>query len=149
MLSWEIKNFEELSLSELYEVMRIRAEIFVKEQNCAYNDLDNKDNIAKHLLAKEKNKIIAYARIFKEGDFYEEKMAIGRILVSEKKRKEKIGHKLVQKGIDYCKQNYPNKVIKISAQSQLREFYKKIGFVYKGETYLEDGIPHSSMYFFY
>ena len=69
MLSWEIKNFEELSLSELYEVMRIRAEIFVKEQNCAYNDLDNKDNIAKHCLAKEKNKIIAYARIFKEGDF--------------------------------------------------------------------------------
>ena len=89
MLSWEIKNFEELSLSELYEVMRIRAEIFVNEQNCAYNDLDNKDNIAKHILVKEKNKIIAYARIFKEGDFYEGKTAIGRILVSEKKRKEK------------------------------------------------------------
>ena len=146
MLSWQIKNYNELSKEELYDILRIRAKIFVVEQNCPYNDLDNKDNTAKHVIGKEGNKIIAYARIFKEGDFYKKNTSIGRILVCVEKRKKKIGNTLVEKSINFCKKNYPGKEIKISAQSHLKIFYQKLGFVYKGETYLEDGIPHCSMY---
>ena len=146
MLSWQIKNYNELSQEELYDILRIRAKIFVVEQNCPYNDLDNKDNIAKHVIGKEGKKIIAYARIFKEGDFYKKNTSIGRILVCGEKRKKKIGNELVEKSINFCKKNYPGKEIKISAQSHLKNFYQKLGFVYKGETYLEDGIPHCSMY---
>ena len=146
MLSWQIKSYNKLSQEELYEVLRIRAKIFVVEQNCPYNDLDNKDSVAKHVIGREGNKIIAYARIFKEGDFYEKNTSIGRILVCGEKRKKKIGNTLVEKSINFCKKNYPGKEIKISAQFHLKRFYQKLGFVYKGETYLEDGIPHCSMY---
>ena len=89
MLSWQIKSYNKLSQEELYEVLRIRAKIFVVEQNCPYNDLDNKDSAAKHVIGREGNKIIAYARIFKEGDFYEKNTSIGRILVCGEKRKKK------------------------------------------------------------
>ncbi|MDG2147867.1 MAG: GNAT family N-acetyltransferase [Flavobacteriaceae bacterium] len=146
MLYWQIKSYNKLSQEELYDILRIRAKIFVVEQNCPYNDLDKKDNIAKHVIGKEGNKIIAYARIFKEGDFYEKNTSIGRILVCGEKRKKKIGHTLVEKSINFCKKNYPGKEIKISSQSHLKRFYQKLGFVYKGEAYLEDGIPHCSMY---
>ena len=133
MLTWHIKSFKELSQEELYEALKIRAEIFVVEQNCPYNDLDNKDNIAKHVLGKE-------------GDFYTDHASIGRILISGEKREKKIGNELVEKSINYCKENFPGAEIKISAQFHLKSFYQKAGFVYKGETYLEDGIPHCSMY---
>ena len=146
MLTWHIKSFKELSQEELYEALKIRAEIFVVEQNCPYNDLDNKDHIAKHVLGKEGEKIVAYSRIFKEGDFYKGHASIGRILISGEKRKKKIGNELVEKSINYCKENFPGAEIKISAQFHLKSFYQKAGFVYKGETYLEDGIPHCSMY---
>ncbi len=146
MLYCKIKSYNELSHEELYDILRIRAKIFVVEQNCPYNDLDNKDNIAKHVIGKDGNKIIAYARIFKEGDFYKKNTSIGRILVCVEKRKKKIGNTLVEKSINFCKKNYPGKEIKISAQSHLKIFYQKLGVVYKGETYLEDGIPHCSMY---
>ena len=146
MLAWEIKKFNELTQEDLYALLRIRAKIFVEEQNCPYNDLDGKDNIAKHVIGKEKEKIIAYARIFAPGDFYEKCSSIGRILVRNEKRQKKIGVKLVEKCISFCKENYPNETIKISAQKHLKQFYETLGFIYKGKPYLEDGIPHCSMY---
>ncbi len=148
MLTWETKNFKELTQEDLYEVLRIRAKIFVEEQSCPYNDLDGKDKLAQHVIAKEKERIVAYARIFAPGDFYEKCSSIGRILVRNEKRQKKIGVKLVEKCIFFCRENYPKETIKISAQKHLKNFYKKLGFVDKKENYLEDGIPHCSMYLF-
>ena len=146
MLTWCIKSFKELSKEELYDALKIRAEIFILEQNCPYNDLDSKDNKARHVLGKEGDEIVAYSRIFKEGDFYKKHASIGRILVRGDKRGKKIGNELVQKSVNYCKENFPGAEIKISAQFHLKSLYQNAGFVYKGETYLEDGIPHCSMY---
>lgn len=147
MLVWETKKFQEISKEELYEILCIRGKIFVVEQNCVYNDLDNKDFLATHLTGREKGKLVAYARVFKPGDYYEKHSSIGRILVVEEKRNLKIGRQAVEESVFFCKKNFPEEPIKISAQAHLKKFYQQCGFIDKGESYLEDGIPHRAMYY--
>ena len=141
---WKQKKWEELNKKNLHEILQIRSEVFIVEQKCVYQDIDNKDPKAIHLYGKIKNKIVAYSRIFNEGDFYKE-ISFGRALVLKNQRGKGLGDELVQKSIEIIKVNWPNKKVKISAQAHLNNFYKKHGFIEKGKEYLEDGIPHVSM----
>ena len=138
---WEIKEWSELSTIETENIFSLRSEVFVVEQECVYQDIDGKDQKAKHVLGKKNSEIIAYARIFKPGDYFKE-ASFGRAVVKKSERGKGIGHELVVNSI----KNIPEDEIKISAQSYLKGFYGKHGFVAKGEEYLEDGIPHTAMY---
>lgn len=139
-----IKKFNELSTHELYAVLQLRAEVFVVEQDCVYQDLDNKDLDAYHMLGVLDTKIVAYARIFKPGDYFLES-SIGRIVVKKEFRKFQYGYKLVVNSIQFIENNFQQNTILISAQSYLTKFYNSLGFTQVGEEYLEDGIPHIKM----
>ena len=139
-----IKKFNELTTQELYDMLQLRSEVFVVEQDCVYQDLDYKDQLAFHILGVLGNQIVAYARIFKSGDYFL-KPSIGRIVVKEEFRKFNHGYQLVSKSINFIENNLQESKILISAQSYLTKFYNSLGFIKIGEEYLEDGIPHIKM----
>ena len=139
-----VKKFSELSIEELYQILRLRSEVFVVEQDCVYQDLDNKDQISVHIFIKEKNEIVAYTRIFKSGDYYKNP-SIGRVVVSKKNRGKELGKKIMISSIDYIQENLKGDKIELSAQKYLDKFYKDLDFYKIGEDYLEDGIPHQRM----
>jgi len=139
-----IKKFNELTPQELYDILQLRSEVFVVEQDCVYQDLDNKDQDAFHVLGVLDNEIVAYARIFKPGDYFLES-SIGRIVVKKEFRKFQYGYKLVENSIQFIENNLQQNTILISAQSYLTKFYNSLGFIRVGEEYLEDGIPHIKM----
>ena len=116
-----IKNFQDLSNTEIYQILRLRSEVFVVEQECIYQDIDNKDKKAVHIFLKEKNEIIAYSRVFKEKEYFENP-SIGRVVVANKRRMYGIGKKIMNISIDYIKQNIKAKSIEISAQNILKNF---------------------------
>ncbi len=139
-----IKTFQELTSTELYAILRLRSEVFVVEQDCVYQDLDNKDEKALHLYFIKYNKIIAYTRIFGPGDYFKE-ASIGRVVVQKSYRKDGYGHQLMEVSIQTIKEKYNTKKITISAQVYLQKFYESHSFKQVGEEYLEDGIPHIKM----
>ena len=141
---FNIKRFNELSTHELYVILQLRSEVFVVEQDCVYQDLDNKDLDAYHVLGVLDKEIVAYARIFKPGDYFLES-SIGRIVVKKEFRKFQYGYKLVENSIQFIENNLQQNTILISAQSYLTKFYNSLGFIRVGEEYLEDGIPHIKM----
>jgi len=140
----EIKSFNELSTLELYKILRLRAAVFVVEQNCVYQDIDDKDLKALHIIAYKNQEIIGYTRIFKAGDYFEHP-SIGRVVVSETERAYGYGHDLMKKSVEALENIFTATSIKISAQSYLKHFYENHGFRQIGEEYLEDGIPHMAM----
>ena len=140
------KIFSELDKEELYQILRLRSEVFVVEQDCVYQDIDNKDQKAIHLFYKEEEEIIGYTRIFKKGDYYENP-SIGRVVVSKNKRGKDLGKEIMLESMKYIKNNIKAEKIELSAQMYLDTFYKDLGFYSKGEQYLEDGIPHQRMFF--
>ena len=140
-----IKNFQDLSNTEIYQILRLRSEVFVVEQECIYQDIDNKDKKAVHIFLKEKNEIIAYSRVFKEKEYFENP-SIGRVVVANKRRMYGVGKKIMNISINYIKQNIKAKNIEISAQKYLKKFYSNFGFVQQGDEYLEDNIPHLRMF---
>jgi ElaA protein len=144
MLKIIIKPFNELSPQELYAILQLRSAVFVVEQDCVYQDLDGKDEKAIHLLGFKNGKIIAYTRIFKSGDYFEE-ASIGRVVVAKEARQHKFGYDIMNASIDYIKNELKQSVIKISAQAYLKRFYNSFGFKEIGEEYLEDDIPHIAM----
>lgn len=145
-MKYNYYKFKELSVDDIYHILRLRSEVFVIEQNCIYQDIDRKDLEAIHVLVKEEYKLIGYARILKKGISYENYSSIGRVVVKKKERHKAVGKKLMRFSVKKCLELYPKDAIKISAQTYLKNFYIDQGFVYKGEDYLEDGIPHCAMY---
>lgn len=143
-LVWSIDKFENLDTAKLYKILRLRAEVFVLEQNAAYLDLDNKDQKAIHIQIYHDNNLCAYCRIFKRGDYFEN-ASIGRVVVAPEYRLNKYGHILMEKAINTLKEEWQETQITISAQSHLKDFYMSHGFVQTSDTYLEDGIPHIEM----
>ncbi|MCG2417489.1 GNAT family N-acetyltransferase [Aequorivita sp. F47161] len=143
-MEFEVKNFEELSRKELYEILQLRSEIFVVEQDCVYQDIDGKDQRALHVMGWKDGILVAYARCFKAGDYFDE-AAIGRILVRENYRKLGYGHQITKVSIEAIKEKYKANTIKISAQIYLVIFYQSHGFKTIGDRYMEDGIPHIAM----
>ncbi|WP_298224198.1 GNAT family N-acetyltransferase [Flavobacterium sp.] len=143
-LKWKIKRFTELSVNELYDLLQLRSEVFVVEQNCVYQDIDGKDRKALHLMGEYDSKIVAYARLFAAGDYFEE-ASIGRVVIGTKYRDRKWGHELMREAIVGIEANFHTKKITISAQLYLQKFYESHGFEVTSETYLEDDIPHIQM----
>ncbi len=139
-----VKRFNELSTEELYKILRLRSEVFVVEQDCVYQDVDNKDQKALHVVGEKDGEIVAYTRIFKPGDYFDN-VSIGRVVVSQDQRKYGLGKQIMQASLAAIDQKFPNKAIEISAQSYLLKFYTELGFNAFGEEYLEDGIPHRRM----
>ena len=141
---WQIKRFNELSLQELYSILQLRSEVFVVEQNCVYQDIDGKDEKALHLIGEIEGKIVAYARLFKPNDYFEN-ASIGRVITKEEVRNLKLGHQLMLNAIAGIKNFFNEEKITISAQLYLKKFYESHGFIQTSEMYLEDDIPHIEM----
>jgi len=140
-----MKTFDELTTRELYEILRLRSEIFVVEQDCVYQDVDRKDYGSLHLYIKEGSEIVAYIRVLKAGVAYENMASIGRIIVKKEARGKNYARTLINKGIEYIKDELKEEKIKIQAQEYLLKFYGSFGFKRVSETYLEDGLPHVDM----
>lgn len=141
---FEIKSFKTLSLSELYQILQLRSEVFVVEQNCVYQDIDGKDEKALHLLGVYDGVLVAYARLFQPGDYFEF-ASIGRVIVKQEYRDKKWGHDLIREAIKGISEQFGTSEITISAQLYLQRFYENHGFVQTSEMYLEDDIPHIEM----
>ncbi|WP_081208179.1 GNAT family N-acetyltransferase [Salegentibacter sediminis] len=139
-----IKTFEEFSLNELYQVLQLRSEVFVVEQDCVYQDIDGKDQRALHILGYKDDVLVAYTRCFDKGIYFEE-AAIGRVIVKENYRKFGYGHEIIEASIKAIQERFKTNKIKLSAQRYLIDFYESHGFKSIGEGYLEDGIPHIAM----
>jgi len=143
-IQFQIKPFNELSVAELYQVLQLRSEVFVVEQNCVYQDIDGKDSKALHLLGVYEGTIVAYSRIFAPG-YYFDNASIGRVVINANYRDRKWGHSLIEAAIAGVKEHYSQDAITISAQLYLKKYYEGHGFVQEGEEYLEDDIPHIRM----
>ena len=139
-----IKSFSELTTSELYQILRLRSEVFVVEQDCVYQDVDDKDQQAIHLFISDDKEVIAYTRIFAPG-LYFKSSSIGRVVVSSEHRKGSLGHQIMDASIKAVQQKFNTSKITISAQTYLKNFYESHGFIKEGNEYLEDGIPHIKM----
>jgi ElaA protein len=143
-LEWYVKSFEKLSVQELYDILKLRSEIFVVEQNCSYLDMDGKDVLALHLLGSIDGKIVAYCRLFKAGITFEN-ASIGRVVVDANYRNKKWGQELMRQAIAGIELHFVEKQITIGAQLYLQKFYESFGFVQTSAMYLEDAIPHIEM----
>jgi ElaA protein len=143
-MNFKIKLFNEFTIYELYQILQLRSEVFVVEQDCVYQDLDFKDQKAVHVYGVKNEKIVAYTRIFKPGDYFDN-ASIGRVVVAALERKYGFGHDLIKASIKAVKTHFKVDKITISAQVYLKKFYESHGFKQVGEGYLEDGIPHIKM----
>lgn len=143
-MNWTIKTFGELTTEELYEILKLRAEVFVVEQDCVYQDLDEKDKKAYHLFTQSDGEVVAYLRILQKGVSYPE-VAIGRVVTKITHRRKGLAREMMQKAIGYIEHELHESAIRISAQKYLLEFYKSLGFEVISEVYLEDGIEHVEM----
>lgn len=136
-----IKSTDELTSQELLTILQIRTAVFVVEQNCPYQEVDEADRQALHVCLEEDGKIKAYARILAADD----QIHFGRVLVVKEYRGQQLGRKIVEKTLKEIEKRYPNRVVVISAQAHLTEFYGSFGFKPNSEIYLEDDIPHIEM----
>ena len=144
MMTIEIKAFNELNLNSLYEVLQLRAEVFVVEQNCPYQDVDGKDQKAMHILGYHKEQLVAYTRVFEPG-YYFDNASIGRVVVKENARQYGFGKDIMKASIAFIEDTLDLSTIELSAQTYLKKFYNDLGFQEIGEGYLEDDIPHIRM----
>jgi ElaA protein len=146
MIKWQCKSFSELTNTELYKILQLRSEVFVVEQNCPYQDCDNKDFKSLHLTATEEDIVVAYARILPPGLSYSDAASIGRVVTSPSARKKNLGRQLMFKSIETVYHLFGNMPIIIGAQLYLKKFYESFSFEQQGEIYLEDGIKHIIMF---
>ncbi len=146
-MKWILKKFDELSVHELHDILQLRINVFVVEQDCPYPELDGKDMMAYHFYAITEDgseKVVAYTRIFAPGDYYKE-AAIGRVVVHQNYRKDGLGNELMSRSVQQIESLFNVKTIKIGAQTYLQKFYESLGFESTGQNYIEDGIPHMYM----
>ncbi|MBT3741358.1 MAG: GNAT family N-acetyltransferase [Polaribacter sp.] len=143
-MNFVTKSFSELTTTELYKILQLRSEVFVVEQDCVYQDLDFKDQKSLHVFGFKNDNIIAYTRIFKPGDYFDN-ASIGRVVVADTERKFGYGHDVIKASINAIKTHFNVDEITISAQKYLKIFYESHNFIQIGEEYLEDGIPHIRM----
>ena len=137
-----VKTFNELSVDELYEILKLRADVFVIEQQCIYPDIDQKDRNSLHVFVKDHDEIVAYLRVLEKGISFDE-VGIGRVI--SKYRRKGLGTIVLKAGIQAAKEMYHADKIIIEAQTYAKSFYELQGFVQCSEEFLEDGIPHIKM----
>lgn len=143
-MNFSFKHFSELSVDEIYQILQLRAEIFVVEQDCVYNDIDGLDKDAVHQFLMKENKIIAYSRLLQSGTRFPD-YSIGRVVVKESERGTGLGKIMMEEAKTFILNEWKVKRIKISAQKYLRKFYEDLNFKVVTNEYLEDGIPHFGM----
>lgn len=144
---WEVKTFQQLTVDELFDVLKLRVDVFVVEQQCAYRELDEHDRHpeTRHLSGHdESGQLISYARILPPGLRFPE-VNLGRFVVKADSRKQGVGHQLLQAALKEISDCWPKTSIRISSQDYLQAFYAQYGFIRISEVYLEDGIPHVEM----
>ncbi|MGR5236808.1 GNAT family N-acetyltransferase [Vibrio alfacsensis] len=146
MINWVSLPFSQLTTTQLYEMLRLRVDVFVVEQACPYPELDGKDTLegVYHLLGYQDGKLVACARLLPAGTTYDH-VSIGRVVTKQSARGDGLGHQLLEQALQHCQQLWPNQTIDIGAQEHLRAFYARHGFEAISESYLEDGIPHVDM----
>lgn len=146
-INWQVKTFSELNTNELYDILKLRIDVFVVEQTCYYADLDNLDKhpSTQHIFSSIGGRIVAYARVLPKQIRYREYVSIGRVVISEDARGSGLAHKLLTQCIAVCHELYSETSIKISAQQHLEPFYQQHGFKRVTDMYLEDNIPHIAM----
>jgi ElaA protein len=144
-VTWVVRPFSELSSLELYQILQLRINVFMLEQECLYVECDNKDLKGKHLMGMLDGEFVAYARLLPPNVTYAD-ASIGRVVVNPKARHLKLGTVLMREAISCMRKDFPMEAIRISAQAHLQEFYENVGFVrVSEEPYLEDNIPHVEM----
>ncbi|CAM3838818.1 GNAT family N-acetyltransferase [Parendozoicomonas haliclonae] len=145
-MNWLCLSFAELTTNQLYELIKLRIDVFVVEQNCPYPELDDLDRLpeARHLMGYKDGKLLACLRILPPGSVYSQP-CIGRVAIDNSQRGQGLAHTLIQEGMKQCLALWSEPGIKIGAQSYLEGFYQKHGFQTASEEYLEDGIPHIKM----
>lgn len=141
------RTFEQLSVDALYQLIRLRLEVFVVEQNCPYQDLDNKDTLTttRHLYIRDGDRLIAYARCLAPGVRFDQGAAIGRVVVASQYRRRGYARVIVQQAMASCRQQWPDAPVMLSAQVYAMELYRGLGFEPTGLPYEEDDIPHQDM----
>ncbi|MGZ5219306.1 MAG: GNAT family N-acetyltransferase [Chitinophagaceae bacterium] len=144
MITWQLKKFESLTAHELYAVLRLRSEVFVVEQACIFQDMDNKDQSSYHLMGWENNNLVAYTRLVPPGVSYPE-VSIGRVVTSPAARGSGVGKLLMEKSIEQTIHLYGETPIRLGAQLYLKNFYESLGFRQISDVYIEDGIDHIEM----
>ena len=144
-ITWTTKAFKDLSVDEYFEILYLRTAVFVVEQNCPYQEVDEKDRQSYHLFGRAENgQVIAVTRILPKGVSYEE-ASIGRVALKKEYRGKGIADKLMLESLKFIEKEFGKQAIRISAQQYLLNYYNKHGFVQVGEMYLEDDIPHIEM----
>ncbi len=144
-MNWKLKTFDELTANELYEILKLREDIFIVEQNCVYHDLDSKDKVSHHLFAEDDGQVVAYLRILPRGVKYPE-VSIGRVVTKETHRRFGLGVQMLERAQQFIKESLGETEIRISAQAHLQGFYGSVGFKTQSDIYLEDGIDHVEMF---
>jgi ElaA protein len=146
-INWQNKTFSQLTTDELYDLLKLRIDVFVVEQTCFYPDLDEHDRHpdTRHLFCYQNNVISAYLRILPKGLTYQDYISIGRVVTAKWARDSGLGHELIKAGLAACSELFPNNKLKISAQEHLEAFYNQHGFTRVSDMYLEDDIPHIAM----
>lgn len=144
-VEWQMCAFEALSASSLYEVLALRSAVFVVEQNCPYQDIDQKDRLAWHVLVHLDGQLVATARILPPQTSYPNACSIGRVCSDGSQRGKNLGRQLMAYSVTKCETLFPNYPIRIGAQQYLETFYQQFGFETDSEPYLEDGIWHIEM----
>jgi len=145
MINWQCKTFSELTNEELYRILQLRNEVFVVEQNCAYQDCDGKDLKAYHLTGWENDTLVAYSRLLPKGVSYPDAASIGRVVTSPLYRRQNSGRQLMVNSIENIYRLFGEVPIMIGAQLYLKKFYESFSFIQTGAVYLEDGIEHITM----
>ena len=136
------KSFKELTVDELYELLRVRSEVFVVEQDCVYQDMDGDDQKSIHLWLTVAGKVVALARVCPAGTHMKE-ISIGRVITTV--RGKGYGNQIMLHAIDAAKEHFGAKQIDIEAQEYAKGFYESVGFKKSSETFILDGIPHIRM----
>jgi len=144
-IQWTTKKFADLTNNELYDILRLRSEVFVVEQNCPFLDMDNKDQIAYHTMGWLGSELVATTRLFNVDQSYQGYQSIGRVVGSPRHRGIGIGKELMNFSIQECEKLFGKGPIKIGAQLYLKKFYSELGFEQSGEIYFEDLIEHIPM----
>lgn len=141
-----IKKFNELSLEELYEIVKARVEVFVCEQEITCeNEFDDRDRKAIHIFSMNNGVVAGYIRILPKGIGYKEAVSIGRVLVRNEYRRSGVAQKLIKEGVRYAKENYEGENIVLSSQLYVKKLYETIGFKTISDVYDEANIPHIKM----
>ena len=141
MMEWKLKKFDDLTLDELYGILKLRSEVFVVEQDCVYQDLDDKDQLSYHLFLENDGEAVAVSRIIPENVSYEE-MSIGRVVVKENFRGQGLSKIMMKKAIDFIVDDLGKSKIRLPGQAYLVDFYEDLGFKKVSDMYMEDNIEH-------